>query len=209
MGHTIREAGESQGIDIKKKKKVFPGESKVQPGHRTRQVFWTIAYWRQRSCFSCLPLYPLATQIFVERIIRLTPWSPGQSVGCHWWLGRWGPIYWAPGPHFYLLILKYILPGRIWKLVIYWSSLVVLDKCVLWSVVPTLCDPMDCNPPGSSVHGIFQARIFGAGCRTKEQGKFLLMQQDGLRTSSLMIKFQHIFIKRNNLIKHLWSSVQH
>ena len=23
----------------------------------------------------------------------------------------------------------------------------------------TLCDPMDCNPPGSSVHGIFQARI--------------------------------------------------
>ena len=22
----------------------------------------------------------------------------------------------------------------------------------------TLCDPMDCSPPGSSVHGIFQAR---------------------------------------------------
>ena len=24
---------------------------------------------------------------------------------------------------------------------------------------PTLCEPMDCSPPGSSVHGIFQARI--------------------------------------------------
>ena len=24
---------------------------------------------------------------------------------------------------------------------------------------PTLCDPMDCHPPGSSVHGISQARI--------------------------------------------------
>ena len=24
---------------------------------------------------------------------------------------------------------------------------------------PTLCDPMDCSPPGSSVHEIFQARI--------------------------------------------------
>ena len=24
---------------------------------------------------------------------------------------------------------------------------------------PTLCDPMDCNPPGSSIHGIFQARV--------------------------------------------------
>ena len=32
--------------------------------------------------------------------------------------------------------------------------------CVLvtWSC-PTLCDPMDSSPPGSSVHGISQARI--------------------------------------------------
>ena len=32
-----------------------------------------------------------------------------------------------------------------------------------WSEVaqscPTLCDPMYCSPPGSSVHGIFQARV--------------------------------------------------
>ena len=30
--------------------------------------------------------------------------------------------------------------------------------CVTQSC-PTLCDPMDCSPPGSSVHGILQARI--------------------------------------------------
>ena len=24
---------------------------------------------------------------------------------------------------------------------------------------PTLCDPMDCSPPGSFIHGIFQARV--------------------------------------------------
>ena len=24
---------------------------------------------------------------------------------------------------------------------------------------PTLCDPMDCSLPGSSAHGIFQARV--------------------------------------------------
>ena len=24
---------------------------------------------------------------------------------------------------------------------------------------PALCDPMDCSPPGSSVHGILQARV--------------------------------------------------
>ena len=26
---------------------------------------------------------------------------------------------------------------------------------------PTLSDPMDCSPPGSSFHGIFQARVLG------------------------------------------------
>ena len=28
-----------------------------------------------------------------------------------------------------------------------------------------LCDPMDCSPPGSCVHGILQARITEAGCQ--------------------------------------------
>ena len=28
---------------------------------------------------------------------------------------------------------------------------------------PTLCDPMDCGLPGSSVHGIFQARVLEWG----------------------------------------------
>ena len=28
---------------------------------------------------------------------------------------------------------------------------------------PTLSDPMDCSPPGSSVHGIFQARVLEWG----------------------------------------------
>jgi len=28
---------------------------------------------------------------------------------------------------------------------------------------PTLCNPIDGSPPGSSVHGIFQARVLGSG----------------------------------------------
>ena len=28
---------------------------------------------------------------------------------------------------------------------------------------PTLSDPVDCSPPGSSVHGIFQARVLEEG----------------------------------------------
>ena len=37
---------------------------------------------------------------------------------------------------------------------------------------PTLCDPMDCSPPGSSVQEIFQARITGVGCHFLLQGIF-------------------------------------
>ena len=37
---------------------------------------------------------------------------------------------------------------------------VCVGVCVLVTqLCPTLCDPMDCSPPGSSLHGIFQARI--------------------------------------------------
>ena len=32
-------------------------------------------------------------------------------------------------------------------------KVLVIQSCL------TLCDPMDCSPPGSSVHGIFQARV--------------------------------------------------
>ena len=28
---------------------------------------------------------------------------------------------------------------------------------------PTLCNPMDCSPPGPSIHGIFQARVLEWG----------------------------------------------
>ena len=31
--------------------------------------------------------------------------------------------------------------------------------CLVAQLCPTLCDPMDCSPPCSSVHGILQARI--------------------------------------------------
>ena len=31
--------------------------------------------------------------------------------------------------------------------------------CLVAQSFLTLCDPMDCSPPGSSIHGILQARI--------------------------------------------------
>ena len=32
-------------------------------------------------------------------------------------------------------------------------------KVLVTQLCSTLCDPLDCSPPGSSIHGIFQARI--------------------------------------------------
>ena len=36
---------------------------------------------------------------------------------------------------------------------------------------PTLSDPMDCNPPDSSIHGIFQARVLEWGAIAFSEGK--------------------------------------
>ena len=45
-------------------------------------------------------------------------------------------------------------------------------KCQLFNHVQ-LCDTMDCSSPGSSIHVIFQAGIFGVGCHFRLQGIFL------------------------------------
>ena len=36
-----------------------------------------------------------------------------------------------------------------------------MSTCSVTKLCPALCNHMDCSPPGSSVHGIFQARILG------------------------------------------------
>ena len=48
----------------------------------------------------------------------------------------------------------------------------IQSVCALWPAVSTLCDPRDCSPPGSSVHGISQARILGVGFHFLLQGIF-------------------------------------
>jgi len=46
-----------------------------------------------------------------------------------------------------------------WRWVISIYSTVHCAVLSCYSHVWLFCDPMDCSPPGSSVHGIFQARI--------------------------------------------------
>ena len=52
----------------------------------------------------------------------------------------------------------------------HWSGFHFLLQCMkvksereVAQSCPTLSDPMDCSPPGSSIHGIFQARVLEWG----------------------------------------------
>ena len=74
-------------------------------------------------------------------------------------LNAWSAYTWVHYKEFFTFLLS---PGlgnksvRIWPLL--QPSKASLESEVAQSC-PTLCDPMDCSLPGSSVHGIFQARV--------------------------------------------------
>ena len=53
-------------------------------------------------------------------------------------------------------------------------SLQLAAAAKLLQSCPTLCDPMDCSPSGSSVHGIFQARILEWVAMLSSRGVFLI-----------------------------------
>ena len=63
-----------------------------------------------------------------------------------------------------ILQLFYLMLKHITESLRIWSKCLTLDclcvcVCLLTQSFPTVCDPVDCSPPGSSIHGIFQARI--------------------------------------------------
>ena len=51
---------------------------------------------------------------------------------------------------------------NVWK---FWVHILLKPAAAAKSLqsCPTLCDPIDGSPPGSSVHGIFQARVLEWG----------------------------------------------
>ena len=51
-----------------------------------------------------------------------------------------------------------------------WASACVL--CLVVQSCPTFCKPMDCSPPGSSVHGDSPGKNTGEGCSALLQGVF-------------------------------------
>ena len=55
--------------------------------------------------------------------------------------------------------LRHLIRGKCCLNTSSFSYLISFRCCLVTKSCPTLCDPMDCSPPGSSVHGILQARI--------------------------------------------------
>ena len=55
-----------------------------------------------------------------------------------------------------------------------WSNLLIVRflLCLITQLCLTLCDPMDCSLPGSSVQGDFPGQNAGVGCHTLLQGIF-------------------------------------
>ena len=66
----------------------------------------------------------------------------------------------------------YTCRGQLYIVVVILSVIPTYRHCVLSCLCPTLCDPRDCSLPGSSVHGIVQARIC-VGCHFLLPGIFL------------------------------------
>ena len=48
--------------------------------------------------------------------------------------------------------------------------------CLVIQLCLTLCDPMDCTPPGSSVHGDSPGKNTEVGCHALLQGIFLTQE---------------------------------
>ena len=95
--------------------------------------------------------------------IWLLPLQNAQSANSL--LSPWYGIFPQGGSFSYLVVCIETLPA--WKEqscvltgIDTYSNLHFPPLCELVAQsYPTLCEPMDCSPPGSSAHGIFQARI--------------------------------------------------
>ena len=138
----------------------------------------------------------------------LCPWTfPGKStgMGCHFLLQG---IFSSQGSKLRLLHCR--------------QTLYRLSHCqasVQFSSVPqscpTLCDPMDCSLPGSSVHGLFQARVlewvaisFSRGSfQSRDRTQSPALQADSLLSERLMKPNSYavsLFPAISLLLKLIW-----
>ena len=74
------------------------------------------------------------------------------------------------------------------------------------SVVPTLSDPINCSPPGSSIHGIPQTRVLEWGAILQEYWSGVPLPSLCLWLSTFHLCMYHIFFIHSSVNKHLGCS---
>ena len=79
------------------------------------------------------------------------------------------------------------------------------SKSVSTQSCPALCDRMDCSPPGSSVHGILQARALGWVAIPFSGGSSRPEIEPGSPT--LQTIFQKVCFIRNRVMATMWDMV--
>ena len=85
-----------------------------------------------------------------------------------------------------------------------------MHACSVTQSRPTPCDPVDCSPPGSTVHGIFQARILEwvAISFSRDEAMLKLISKAEIKSNeslallnSMVLRYSYpnLFLKNNKI----------
>ena len=102
-------------------------------------------------------------------------------------------LLWAPGETFSCVRRRVAVEI---VTISYW----LISDVLLTQLCPTLCDPMDCSPPGSSVHRILQARILKWVAIPFSQGSS--QPKDQTRVSCIAGRFFIVWVTKEALISN-------
>ena len=98
------------------------------------------------DCDCCGACLSLTLAEVVSQFPCLSEDCRGGSCPAATWQSRPGRHSWRP---------RWSLPLQTSQQFCTHESPVTLTESEITQSCPTLCDPMDCSPPGSSIHGIF------------------------------------------------------
>ena len=118
-------------------------------------------FFLQESCFSHLFL-PSASSLDPAHPLGRTPQEGRRRqwlLGLHFGEFRWAHFSLRPLPCSLLLKCRWASPQKTELLTSLNVGCFPQSESEVAQLCPTLCNPVDCSPPGSSLHGILQARI--------------------------------------------------
>ena len=99
------------------------------------------------------------------------------------------------------LCLKIVFPSPLCHSLQYLMKVLVAQSC------PTLCNPTDCSPPGSSVHGLFQARILEWVAISFSRGSSQPRNRTPVSKFSRLLIYVTMKTKHTNILKNKYSDI--